>query len=115
MKISSQAPVRAAAAPRPAGRTTAPAKAGPSGQAAAAAPTTSLMGIPTEELTPKVRVAIETLMNEVERLRRDIDEMKHQNEHLEKLADEDSLLPVINRRAFVRELSRAMSFAQRYT
>jgi GGDEF domain-containing protein len=41
--------------------------------------------------------------------------MKHQNEHLEKLADEDSLLPVINRRAFVRELSRAMSFAQRYT
>ena len=31
------------------------------------------------------------------------------------LADEDSLLPVINRRAFVRELSRAMSFAQRYT
>ena len=115
MKISSQSPVRATTAPRAAGRSAPAGKAGPAGQAAAAVPTTSLMGIPTEELTPKVRVAIETLMNEVERLRRDRDEVKHQNSHLEKLADEDSLLPVINRRAFVRELSRAMSFAQRYT
>lgn len=76
---------------------------------------TSLIGIPTEELTPKVRVAIETLINEVERLRRELDEVKYQNSHLEKLADENSLLPVINRRAFLRELSRDLSFAQRYT
>lgn len=33
---------------------------------------------------------------------------------LEKLADEDALVPVANRRAFVRELSRMLSFAQRY-
>jgi len=72
------------------------------------------MGIPAEEITPKVRVAIETLMREVDRLRRDVDEMKRRNSSLEKLADEDALLPVVNRRAFVRELSRAMSFAQRY-
>lgn len=115
MKISSQSPVLATTAPRPAARSAPSAKAGPAGQAAAAASTTSLMGIPTDELTPKIRVAIETLMNEVERLRHDLDEIKHQNTHLEKLADEDSLLLVINRRAFVRELSRAMSFAQRYS
>ena len=85
MKISSQSPVRATTAPRAAGRSAPAGKAGPAGQAAAAVPTTSLMGIPTEELTPKVRVAIETLMNEVERLRRDRDEVKHQNSHLKKL------------------------------
>lgn len=114
MKISSRSPVRSAASPKAAARAAPAARAASSGVVSAAQPTTSLMGIPTEELTPKVRVAIETLMNEVDRLRRDLDEMKHQNAHLEKLADEDSLLPVVNRRAFVRELSRAMSFAQRY-
>jgi len=34
--------------------------------------------------------------------------------HLEKLVDEDPLMPVANRRAFVRELARMMAFAQRY-
>jgi diguanylate cyclase (GGDEF)-like protein len=33
---------------------------------------------------------------------------------LERLADEDTLVPLANRRAFVRELSRMMSFAERY-
>ncbi len=115
MKISSHSPVRATAAPRPAGRTAPAGKAACTRQAAAAAPTTSLIGIPTDELAPKVRVAIETLLNEVERLRRDLDEVKHQNSHIEKLADEDLLLPVINRSAFLRELYRDLSFAQRYT
>lgn len=81
---------------------------------AQAIPTTSLMGIPADEMTPRVKVAIETLMQEVERLRHDMDELKRRNSSLEKIADEDTLLPVSNRRAFVRELSRNMSFAQRY-
>src|SRR5581483_1972703 len=33
---------------------------------------------------------------------------------LERLADEDALMPVANRRAFVRELSRMIAFTQRY-
>jgi diguanylate cyclase (GGDEF)-like protein len=33
---------------------------------------------------------------------------------MERLADEDSLAPVPNRRAFVRELSRMISFTERY-
>ncbi len=39
---------------------------------------------------------------------------KHRMAKLERLADEDSLAPISNRRAFVRELSRLMSFAERY-
>jgi diguanylate cyclase (GGDEF)-like protein len=72
------------------------------------------MGVPADKVTPKVRVAIETLMREVERLRVDVEELKRRNGELEKLTDEDAMLPVVNRRAFVRELSRTMSFAQRY-
>jgi len=114
-------------APRiPTGRTAGTARTGasaaakaPQASAAAAAasapvPTTSLMGIPAEEMTQKVRVAIEMLMHEVERLRTETEELKRRNASLEKVADEDALLPISNRRAFVRELSRAMSFAQRY-
>ena len=44
---------------------------------------------------------------EAERLRRQLAEM-------ERLADRDPLTPVLNRRAFVRELSRAAAFCARY-
>lgn len=74
----------------------------------------SVMGIPETEFTPKVRSAILSLLAEVERLRRNVEESRSRIAHLEKLADEDPLAPVANRRAFVRELSRAMSFAERY-
>jgi diguanylate cyclase (GGDEF)-like protein len=82
--------------------------------AARIADTTSIMGIPEAELTPKVRSAIMTLLAEVERLRREMEESRSRIAHLEKMADEDPLVPVANRRAFVRELSRMMSFAERY-
>lgn len=93
------------------------------GQAAAAADsvgvdrptdTASIMGIPAAELTPKVRAAITALMEEVERLRGELETYRKRTDFLERLADEDALLPVVNRRAFVRELSRTMAFAQRY-
>jgi len=74
----------------------------------------SIMGIPEGELTPKVRGAIQMLMAEVERLRREVESGRMRIGYLEKLADEDSLTPVINRRAFVRELSRMMAYADRY-
>ena len=95
--------------------------AGPAGSAAAAvnpaaAPqdTASVMGIPEAEFTPKVRAAITALMEEVAALRKELAQTNTRIKHLERLADEDSLAPVANRRAFVRELSRMMSFAERY-
>lgn len=72
------------------------------------------MGIPANELTPKVRDAIMKLMAEVENLRKDLDQSRARIEYLERLADQDTLAPVANRRAFVRELSRVISFSERY-
>ena len=74
----------------------------------------AVMGIPEAEFTPKVRSAILTLLAEVERLRREMEESRSRIAYLEKIADEDPLVPVANRRAFVRELSRMMSFSERY-
>jgi diguanylate cyclase (GGDEF)-like protein len=78
------------------------------------ADTTSIMGIPENELTPKVRQAILTLMAEVDRLRQEVERSAARIGYLEKLADEDALAPIANRRAFVRELTRFLAFADRY-
>jgi diguanylate cyclase (GGDEF)-like protein len=75
---------------------------------------TSIMGIPAEELTPKVRQAIMALMAEVDRLRQEVERGLARISHLERLADEDALAPIANRRAFVRELARYIAFADRY-
>ncbi len=74
----------------------------------------SVMGIPAHELTAKVRDAIMTLMAEVDRMRGEVEEQRARIAYLERLADQDTLTPVVNRRAFVRELSRFVSFSERY-
>ena len=92
-----------------------PAGTASSSSARAATDTTEILGIPESEFTPKVRDAIMKLMAEVDSLRRELQTSKKRIENLEKLADTDSLTPVPNRRAFVRELSRMMLFAERYS
>ena len=74
----------------------------------------SVLGIPAHELTPKVREAIVKLMEEVDNVRQELEESRARIEYLEQLADQDSLAPVSNRRAFVRELSRVLSYSERY-
>ena len=74
----------------------------------------SFLGIPENELTPKVREAMSTLLAEVDTMRGEIEEQRQRISHLEELADQDSLTPVINRRAFVRELTRVVSYGERY-
>jgi diguanylate cyclase (GGDEF)-like protein len=74
----------------------------------------SVMGIPENELTPKVRKALQKLMAEVYSLRQDLEEARQRVGYLEQLADQDTLAPVLNRRAFVRELSRMAAFEERY-
>ncbi|MEH6494145.1 MAG: GGDEF domain-containing protein [Pseudomonas marincola] len=76
--------------------------------------TTSIMGIPEAELTPKVRDAIMSLMEEVDRLRRSVEGINQRLADAEKLADQDPLLPIYNRRAFVRELTRVQATVERY-
>ena len=97
----------------PVDATTATARAGrraggPAGDVA------TVMGIPEAELTPKVRIAIAELMAEVQRLRDELGQSAKRVDYLEELADQDPLTPVLNRRAFVREMSRMISFAERY-
>ena len=118
MKIDPRSP-REVAAGRPvqraagAGAARATAAAG-AGASAPVRDVTSVLGIPETEFTPKVRQAIMTLMAEVDALRRDLQVAQSRLKSLEQLADQDTLAPIPNRRAFVRELSRTMSYVERY-
>ena len=110
MKIGETARVRGTSAARP-GRTYG------AGRAKVTVPirdTVSIAGIPESDLTPKVHAAIQQLMAEVELLRGELNQPQQRVAFLERLADEDTLVPVYNRRAFVRELSRVVSYAERY-
>lgn len=117
MKISDPRPVgRTAAARRTASAATTAEAGGPSASAPvrSVSDVASFLGIPAAELTMSVRDGIARLIAEVERLRRDLEDKDRRIAYLERLADEDPLAPVLNRRAFVRELSRMMAFAERY-
>jgi len=74
----------------------------------------SVLGIPEAEFTPKVRNAIMGLMGEVDSLRQELAQTKARLSDVEKAADQDGMLPLLNRRAFVRELTRYIAFTDRY-
>jgi diguanylate cyclase (GGDEF)-like protein len=122
MKITSTGPVGTTPVRR-AGRTSGVTRAS-SAQATDAYSTTSapreiednvsVMGIPQSEVTPKVRDALMSLMAEVEQMRRELQVSRERLANLERLADRDPLIPIANRRAFVREMTRNMSLAERY-
>lgn len=123
MKVGNTRRTGSAASARPAGAVNGAAAAGAAKAAGAAqaadaprqiADTASIMGIPEAELTHKVREALMTLMNEVDELRRELASVKGRLERAQQEADTDSLVPVLNRRAFVRELSRMISYSERY-
>lgn len=76
--------------------------------------TARVLGIPESEYTPRVRDAIAALMGEVDSLRNELQTLRERLEVAEKSADQDHLLPVFNRRAFVRQLTRHISLADRY-
>lgn len=76
--------------------------------------TANVLGIPPSEMTPKVRSAIMTLMSEVENMRSELEIAHRRISELEKLADQDSLIEISNRRAFVREMTRMISYSDRY-
>lgn len=75
---------------------------------------TEVLGIPVDEMTPKVQKAINMLLQEVESLRKEVRTAQSKLIEMERLADTDTLAPVANRRAFVRELSKSISYAKRH-
>jgi diguanylate cyclase (GGDEF)-like protein len=74
----------------------------------------ALLGIPESEFTPRVRLAAVRLMGEVDSLRRELKTALTRLAEVERFADRDQLLPLLNRRAFVRELTRAIGLSSRY-
>jgi diguanylate cyclase (GGDEF)-like protein len=74
----------------------------------------TVLGIPEPEFTPRVRDAIMGLMSEVDSLRRELSDTRTRLDEAEKTADQDHMLPLLNRRAFVRELTRYIAFTGRY-
>jgi diguanylate cyclase (GGDEF)-like protein len=74
----------------------------------------TFLGLSENELSPNVRAALTALLDEVRSLRDELDRTRKRISHLERVADEDAMLPIANRRAFVRELTRLISFSERY-
>lgn len=99
--------------PERVGRSAPAARAG-AADAAAPVDAVSIAGIPETELTPRVRAALIGLMQEVADLRRELAETRMRMGELEKLASTDPLIGILNRRAFVAELNRALAMGQRY-
>lgn len=72
-----------------------------------------IMGIPVTELTPKIEEALKFVMGEFDRVRHELDLSRDRETHLQTLADAHSLLPVLNRRALMRELNVVLQRAQK--
>ena len=90
--------------------------AGAQATAQSTAPTdkTAFLGWGEADLTPAVQGALTTLLSEIDELRGEVSRLKSKLTEVEGLADRDALTPLLNRRAFVRELGRIRTFAQRY-
>jgi diguanylate cyclase (GGDEF)-like protein len=73
-----------------------------------------LLGLSAPDLTPKVRSALGQLIGEVAELRHELLTTRRRLMELERLADEDSLAPISNRRAFLRHLARTITYVGRY-
>lgn len=92
------------------------AQAGAQSSAARALPTdkAGFLGVSEAEMTPAVRGALQTLLTEIDDLRGEVSRLKAKLIEVEGLADRDALTPVLNRRAFMRELARVQTFSRRY-
>lgn len=97
-------------------KTKGPARASEADKPAAVAPADeiNLLGVPEAELTPLVRKALMSLLTELQELRAELTQARKRLDELEKLADRDALLDILNRRAFARELDRALAMIDRY-
>lgn len=90
------------------------AQAGAQVRGAAPADTAEFLGIGEAEMTPAVSGAVQTLLGEIDDLRGEVARLKARLAETEVLADRDALTPLLNRRAFLRELARTRTFIQRY-
>jgi diguanylate cyclase (GGDEF)-like protein len=71
-------------------------------------------GLDPTDLSPAALAALDALSVENEALRREVGRLKARLAEAEDQADRDALTPLLNRRAFVRELGRVAMLAQRH-
>lgn len=88
--------------------------AAPEAAPRAAKPALKLAETGDDDLPADLRDRLKRLQAEREAMRRELEDARARIAQLERLADEDSLAPIANRRAFVRELSRMIAFTRRY-
>lgn len=75
---------------------------------------TAFLGLSETDMTAPVQMALKTLLGEIDDLRGEVTRLKGRLAEVEEQADRDPLTPLFNRRAFLRELHRAGTFAHRY-
>lgn len=74
----------------------------------------ALLGIPANEMTANVNLAVSALLEKVDDLSRELTRARENLNELEQLVDVDCLTPIPNRRAFMRRLSWAIAMHERY-
>ncbi len=74
----------------------------------------TLSAIRQSDFPPAARSAVGRLMAELDRLKEELNAARGRVVELENRADEDVLLPVLNRRAFDRELARTLAYINRH-
>lgn len=70
--------------------------------------------VTVDDLPPQAQAAVQSLLSEFEQLKAELEETRTKVSELETVAAEDPLVPLLNRRAFLRELKRALAFSRRY-
>jgi len=85
----------------------------PASSATTPADVSSLLGMPLGAIPKPVLDKVAELVDEVELLRAELSQARHHVHWLEDQSDHDSLLPVLHRRAFMRELGRLMEQSER--
>ncbi len=74
----------------------------------------ALHGVDEEELTPSARQAMFEMVGEIAKLRQEIAHLNNRVSFLSGQADVDALAPVLNRRAFLRELAHAQRLVHEF-
>jgi len=73
-----------------------------------------IFGVPDIHMTPQVRTAFNVMVSEIDSLRLDVEQLKLSLAEAEASADHDTLAPIYNRRAFVREAQRVLAMVKRH-
>jgi len=74
----------------------------------------AMLGIPEEQMTPEVNLAVSALMEKLDDVNRELSRTKENLAEIERLVDVDPVAPIPNRRAFMRRLMWAITMHERY-